>query len=115
MLTASRDAHKRAENMIGEQFKQIDRLRADLATVTAERDRQMTRGDDYYSEWQAERAALAETRKALEQAKSELVIAWEDDPALESARAELAKADARVKELEAEFEEAGWNAMGEDL
>jgi hypothetical protein len=72
----------------------------------------MTRGDDYYSDWQAERAAHAETRKALELQRDARVTLADE---YLSTRAELAKADARVKELEAELEEAGWNAMGEDL
>lgn len=89
-------------------------LRADLATVTAERNRQMARGDDYYSEWQAERVAHAETRKALESSRAQYGCYKHSAMQtvgllriqLDSTRAELAKAEARVKELESAVN--GW-------
>jgi predicted lipoprotein with Yx(FWY)xxD motif len=70
-----------------------------LATVTTERD---ARGVDLVElelQWQAERAAHAETRKALEEERAANANAEQVSDALMDTRAELAKAKARVDTL----------------
>lgn len=85
--------------------EQMTQLRADLDTVTAERDYSRSNHaaciEGTTAKWSqlldAERAAHAATRKALEEMQQARAGAT---AAYESTRAELAKAEARVKELE---------------
>jgi hypothetical protein len=91
---------------------EIAQLRADLATVTAE-NAELTREQvEYETDLTAKRAAHAETRKALElERAAHWLSVGTAAHALESTRAELAKAEARVKELETAW--ASWLMRGE--
>lgn len=75
-------------------------LRADLATVTAERDEARGYWDGWMRDSIIKTAAHDETKAALE-----LAQAWEarDRRVIGKLRADLAAAEARVKELEAEL------------
>lgn len=96
----------KASQLLRERDIEVCRLGDALATVTAERDsaveNQCAANRQWQSKWDELCAAHAETRKALEVMRQ----GYEDIAgdatrcltALESARAELAKAEARVKD-----------------
>jgi hypothetical protein len=72
-------------------------LRSDLATVTAERDANNECFERALEGYEAERAAHAETRKSLDVLQLAVDAARE---LLADKRAELARSEARVRELE---------------
>lgn len=82
------NAHMKTAASLLQSMADITQLRADLVSVTAERQELLI----------AERVAHAETRAALEREQAE--HCWEDCCCRESTRAELARSEARVKELE---------------
>jgi chromosome segregation ATPase len=108
------------ERIAGADGQEIAQLRADLATVTAERDADRAqhvaiRDHRHATALQvlaAERAAHAETRKALEETSGALrstTLQYEEyEQENEALRGELAKSEARVKELLRQKAGGGW-------
>jgi hypothetical protein len=103
--------HDRIVDLNGE----IAQLRADLATVTAHRDAYKQAAQINADAREYERAAHAETRKALElERAAHWLSVGTAARALESTRAELAKSEARVAELLRQ-KEASWKGYGSNV